>query len=81
MTRDATKETYFLDRHGERTIIKGSVGACGNLFFLPVEEKGYASARDGLSSLLIEQYGSSRTRRAPATAFPTCQTKETRIVI
>ena len=55
MTRDATKEMYFLDRHGERTIIKGSVGACGNLFFLPVEEKGYASARDGLSSLLIEQ--------------------------
>ena len=39
MTRDATKETYFLDRHGERTIIKGSVGACGNLFFLLDEGK------------------------------------------
>ena len=76
MTRKATKTVDFLGRHGEMRIAKGSVGACGDLFLVLVEGKGYTRARDGLSSLPIEQKGASRTRRAPATAFPTRQTKE-----
>ena len=76
MRRQATKIVDFLGRHGEMRIAKGSVGACGDLFLVLVEGKCYTRARDGLSSLPIEEKGAFRTRRAPATAFPTCQTKE-----
>ena len=76
MRRQATKIVDFLGRHGEMRIAKGSVGACGNLFLLLVEGKGCTRARGSFFSLRSEEKGASRTRRSPATAFPTCQTKE-----